>query len=71
MPQLLALDECLGTSSGDGGLTIEGIDVAASTLDALLLPSEKRPRFFLRVGADDETVAKLAGVGLEGPAAAQ
>ncbi len=38
MPQLLALDECLGTSSGDGGLTMEGIKLAGFDL-----PSEKRP----------------------------
>lgn len=69
MPQLLALDECLGTSSGEGGLMMEGIEDAESAF-CDLLPSEKRPRFFLATtfaGA----AAKLSAVGRDGPAAAQ
>lgn len=72
MPQLLALEECLGTSSGEGGLTIEGIEelmMASACLD--LLPSEKRPRFFFATVAGGGTAAKLATVGRDGPAAAQ
>ena len=65
MPQLLALEEWRGTSSGEGGLMMEGIvEPAASVLEALL-PSEKRPLFFLATAAAD------TAVGLEGPAAAQ
>lgn len=68
MPQLPALEECLGTSSGEGGLTIEGIEVVAFGL--LLLLSEKRPLFFLAsMGAGAAT--KLEAVGRDGPAAAQ
>ena len=64
MPQLLALEECLGTISGEGGFTIEGIGFVASAF-LEVVPSEKRPRFFLATGA------KLATVGRDGPAVAQ
>lgn len=63
MPQLLALEECLGTSSGEGGLTMEGRAVD-------LFSPEKRPLFFL-VGVGAVTETKLEAVGLDGPAAAQ
>lgn len=66
MPQLLALEECLGTSSGEGGFTMEGIELAAFWL----LSPEKRPLFFL-VLVGTGIAAKLEGVGLDGPAAAQ
>lgn len=70
MPQLLALEECLGTSSGEGGLMIEGIVLVASGFFDLM-PSETRPRFFLATVAAVGTAAKLEVVGRDGPAAAQ
>lgn len=69
MPQLLALEVCLGTNSGEDGWMIEGIEPDESAIEALV-PSETRPRFFL-VTAAPGTAARLAAVGLEGPAAAQ
>lgn len=65
MPQLLALDECLGTSSGEGGLIMEGIELIGFDLG-----SEKRPLFFL-AGVGAGAVTKLEAVGRDGPAAAQ
>ena len=67
MPQLLALEVCLGTSSGEGGLTMEGIEAGGA-----FLPSDVRPRFFLGTNAGGAgAAAKLAAADLDGPAAAQ